>query len=121
LALVTHLADDGVGPIPETALRKAIAFVSYLETHARRAYASAANVETSAAKAILAKIRAGDLQDGFSAREVYKAGWAHLSDREAAQAGLDLLCDLDWLAARKISPKGRRPAPRFSINPRGVN
>jgi hypothetical protein len=40
-----------------------------LETHARRAYAAGYEAERSAAKAILAHIRKGNLGDGFTARE----------------------------------------------------
>jgi hypothetical protein len=35
--------------------------------------------ETSAAKAILAKVRKGDLTDGFTAREIQRRGWSNLS------------------------------------------
>jgi Protein of unknown function (DUF3987) len=120
LVLVNHLAEpDAKGPTPEAAIRKAIRFARYLESHARRIYASGAEAETSAAKAILAKIRKGDLRDGFSAREIHQRGWSRLSDREDVQAGLDLLCDLDWIAEaeRKSGPAGGRPTKVFRINP----
>jgi hypothetical protein len=119
LALVVHLADQGAGPIPEASVRKAINFVKYLETHARRAYASGTEAETSSAKAILAKIRKGDIKDGFRAREIQRSGWSNLSDRDDVQAGLDLLCDLDWLAAEARGPSaaGGRPSCIFRINP----
>ena len=62
LALINHLADGGAGPIGEKALLRALAFAEYLETHARRAYGAGAASEAAAAKAILARIRKGDLQ-----------------------------------------------------------
>lgn len=120
LALLTHLAEPGAnGPIPAAAIRKAIRFARYLESHARRIYASGTEAETSAAKAILAKIRKGDLKDGFSARDVHRPQWSNLSDREDVQAGLDMLCDLDWIAEeeRKSAPAGGRPTKVFRINP----
>jgi putative DNA primase/helicase len=117
LALINHLADRGTGQITETALLRALSFSEYLETHARRAYGAGSEVETSAAKAILKHIRKGDLQDGFTGRDVHVRGWAGLSDRAHVQAGLDLLCDLDWLFAGKRETGGR-PSIAFRINPR---
>jgi hypothetical protein len=70
----------GIGPIAETALARAIAFSEYLETHAVRAYSAGINDGVSAAKAVLKHIRAGDLKDGFSRRDVHQAKWANLSD-----------------------------------------
>lgn len=117
LALINHLADGGVGSVSEEALLRALAFAEYLETHARRCYAAGNEAETAAAKAILARIRKGDLQDGFTARDVHQRGWSNLSDRDAVKSGLDLLVDLDWLAA-STEQTGGRPRTTYTINPR---
>ena len=120
LALLDHLSTGAVKALPEAALRRAIEFIKYLESHARRAYASSTEGETTAAQAILAKIRSGDLQDGFTARDVHQRNWSSLSDRNAVQNGLDLLCDLDWLMMESHKePKGGRAKIKFRINPRG--
>jgi Protein of unknown function (DUF3987)/Bifunctional DNA primase/polymerase, N-terminal len=118
LALINHLADMGNGSIGEAALVRALSFVEYLETHARRAYGAAPEGEVAAAKAILSKIRAGELVDGFTARDIYRKQWLTLSNREAVQAGLDLLTDLDWLAADTVQTGGRTSVI-YRINPRG--
>jgi putative DNA primase/helicase len=118
LALIGHLA-DGSGPIGETALLRALAFAEYLETHARRAYGAASEAETASAKAILSRIRHRELLDGFTARDIYRRAWTHLSDREQVQAGLDLLVDLDWLDLRVI-PTGGRVRTAYTINPKGM-
>jgi putative DNA primase/helicase len=122
LALINHLADGAVGAISETAILRALAFADYLETHARRAYGAGSEIETSAAKAILARIRKGDLQDGFSGRDVHRPRWANLSDRSHVQAGLDLLADLDWISAerRDAGASGGRPSITYRVNPRGL-
>jgi hypothetical protein len=86
LALINHLADGGTGAISENAILRALAFVDYLETHARRAYGAGSEIESSAAKAILKHIRKGDVQDGFTARAIQRRGWGRLSD--------DALCAL---------------------------
>jgi putative DNA primase/helicase len=54
-----------VGVITETAILRALAFTEYLETHAERAYGAGSEVGTSAAKAILKRIRNGDLAVSF--------------------------------------------------------
>jgi hypothetical protein len=78
LALINHIADqDQSGAISVQSLTRALAFSKYLESHAKRVYGSALDGEISAAKAILTHIRRGDLQDGFTAREVHRRGWAH--------------------------------------------
>src|SRR6516162_3135805 len=98
LALINHLADGGTGPISHRALLKALAAAHYFESHARRLYGSASESELAAAKAILKHIRNGDLNDGFTARDVHQRGWANLTEREQVGAGLELLTDHEYLA-----------------------
>ena len=119
LALINHLADVGQGQVGKVAMTRALGLVTYLETHAKRAYGAGPEAETSAAKAILSHIRKGALSDGFTAREVHQHKWSNLADRSQVQAGLDLLCDLDWLAAEEKRPIGAgRPTTHYRINPR---
>ena len=117
LALINHLADGGVGPVNEAALLRALGLADYLETHARRAYGAGPEAEIAAAKSILTHIRKEDLSEGFTPRDVYRQQWSGLTDRSQAQAGLNLLCDLDWIAAVDM-PTGGRPTTRYDINPR---
>jgi putative DNA primase/helicase len=118
LALISHIAEGG-GAIGETALLRALAFAEYLETHARRAYGAANEAETASAIAILSRIQRGELADGFTARDIYRRAWAHLSDREQVQAGLDLLADFDWLELR-LTPTNGRTRAAYAINPKGA-
>jgi hypothetical protein len=117
LALITHLAEGADGPVPNSALLKALAFSEYLESHARRIYGSFGDVEIAAAKAILNHI--GDLQDGFTAREIQRHGWSGLTDADHVRRGLSLLLDLDHLAAKAppLAPGGGRPSVTYLINP----
>lgn len=117
LALINHLADSGFGAVPEVATLRALSFAEYLETHARRAYGSGLNAETAAAKAVLKRIRKGDLQDGFTLRDALRAHWAALTERGQVQAGLELLCDFGWLRQDKRQTGGR-PSTPYAINPR---
>ena len=122
LALINHLADGGSGAITENAILRALALSEYLETHAMRAYGAGSEIETSAAKAILSRIRKGDLRDGFTGRDVHRPQWANLSDRSHVQAGLDLLVDLDWISAerRDAGASGGRPSITYRVHPRGL-
>jgi hypothetical protein len=121
LALINHLADAGHGLIGKDAMMRALGLATYLETHAKRAYGAGPEAETAAAKAILTHIRKGNLADGFTAREVHQRGWSNLSDRGQVQAGLDLLCDLDWIVAVETGNHGRgRPTTHHRINPRAL-
>jgi hypothetical protein len=121
LALINHLADVGSGEVGQVAMLRAIAMASYLESHAKRAYASGPEAETAAAKAILDRILRRVLVSQFSARDIHRKGWGHVTERSQVQAGLNLLCEHNWLAARdRLHPAGGRPTVLYSINPKAL-
>jgi hypothetical protein len=122
LALITHLADGGTESVGLSSLDRAIGFAGYLETHARRLYGSGSEVETAAAKAILRHIRAADLSDGFTARDVHRPKWSGLTDIAHVELGLTLLVDSDYLTASPVPPgeRGGRPTTTHRINPKGL-
>ena len=105
LALVLHLADGGRGPIPADVLARALDWCDFLEGHARRIYAPAIDGGVSAAHAILRK--RGELPDGFTARDVYRKGWAGLSDPEMVTDGLAVLCEYRHLSELRSDGAGR--------------
>ena len=113
--MINHIADAGRGDVTEASLLKALAFSKYLESHARRVYGASNTIEVNAAQAILARIRKGDILDGFTARDVHQRDWSGLTDAEHVYAGLNLLADLDYIAG-VTSPVGpqladdRKPA-----------
>jgi hypothetical protein len=119
LALMNAIADADKGAVSHKSLLRALAFAAYLETHARRIYASGMEGEAAAAAAILKHIKAGELLDGFTARDILRRGWAHLGDRDQIEAGLTLLSDLDYIAAEvpAARPQGGRPKVTYEINP----
>lgn len=117
LALIDHLADAGAGPIGERSTLRALAWSQYLETHARRAYGAATSGDVETAKAILYRIRKGDLPSRFGSRDVWRPGWTGLSDRDDVAGGLALLVDLDWL--REVAePTPGRTRTVYVANPR---
>jgi putative DNA primase/helicase len=109
LAIINHIADGGHGDVTQVATVRALAFAGYLESHARRVYASGLEAETAAAKAILKHICSGDLQDGFTARDIHQRGWAHLTERDHVGLGLHLLEDHDFIRAEPLE-RGRAVA-----------
>lgn len=119
LALILHLASNGTGPVSERATLQALAWAEYLETHARRAYGSVSMPEVATAKAILSRIRKGDLKREFSSRDVWRPGWAMLTDSEQVADALRLLVDFDWLTTTTRTDTGGRPATIYTVNPKG--
>lgn len=119
LALVCALA-DGESEVSADSLLRALAWSDYLKSHATRAYGAGTGPNTDAASALLAKIKAGKVTDGFAVRDVYLKGWAHLGTPETVKAASALLCDLGHL--RRIDTKpgaaGGRPSTTYQINPK---
>jgi len=105
LALICHLADQHVGPVGVRALDRAIATAEYLESHARRIYASVIRADVASARALAARITKGDVADKFVLRDVYQKGWARLGNANDVGMAVDLLVEHGWLASEEIKPK----------------
>ena len=120
LALICHLADNGTGPVCEAAMLRALAWAGYLESHARRIYGGALAAEVGAARAILSRIKRGDVdREGFTARDIYRKQWGGLDDPELVQQALAYLVELDWLRERPDKGNTGRPTVTYTANPRG--
>lgn len=120
LALILHLADGGTGPVTHAATLRALAWAELLESHAARVYASVSAPDVAAAKAILGRIRKGDLPAAFTGREVWRHGWTLLSDLPQVNDALALLLDFGWLVAARTDTGGR-PSVVYTVNPRGLS
>ena len=116
LALILHLLDGGSGPVSAPAVKKAIGWARYLESHARRLYAGVTEAPAVAARLLARKIESGDVQNGFVARDVYRHGWTGL-DKDRTEAALDVLVPLHWLEEH-VEPTPGRTRTRYSINPK---
>lgn len=118
IALVCSLA-EGETAVSHDSLLRALAWSEYLQSHAARAYAAGTVAQTEGARALLHKIMAGDVSDGFAARTVYLKGWTHLTTPDAVKAAAAMLCDLGHL--RRIDSRpgvtGGRPSATYRINP----
>lgn len=124
LALIFHCVDvaagtEPPGPVSEVAAARAAAWCESLEPHARRAYGLLMDDGLRAARELSRKVRGGALADGFTAREVRRHQWRHLTTGDAVDAALEWLEAAGWLkmAAAPAAPHGGRPTARFYINP----
>ena len=66
-----------------------------------------------AARSLLAKARAGDLNELFTVRDVYRKAWAGL-DKEQATEAADMLAAHGWLTEVTIETGGR-PATVYGL------
>ena len=120
LALLHHLADRKSGAVAVSAIKTAIAWGSYARSHAERVYSAVTNADAATARALLGRIRKGDLQPEFSTRDVWRSGWAMLSDRTQVFAAIQLLVELDWLAETTRTGTGGRNATVYHVNPKAL-
>jgi hypothetical protein len=118
LALTLHLTDFGTGRVTERAMGRALALAEYFESHGRRLHSSGSQAVVRAARAVLAKLRAGALTEPFSARDVYRPKWACLADREVVAGALDLLVGHGWLYEMTMTTEGR-PAEVYGLTEAG--
>ena len=120
LALVCHLANNAIGPVSEAAVLQAIAWGEYLESHARRAYASLGSDNIDAAHLIWGRVIKGQLPNPFTARDVRTKGWSGLTSQSRIEAGLSALVDASYIMAEKLETGGR-PSLVYHINPLAQN
>jgi len=128
LAVLFHLIDlaDPSTPKPssagvsEEAAVRAVTWCEYLQSHLQRLYASAMSPEMDAARVLLARITAGDVQSGMSTRDLYRPQWSRLDSPEAVDAALRVLEQYGWVRVEKSRPegsKGGRPSERITVHP----
>jgi putative DNA primase/helicase len=110
LALINHLCEDGKDAITEKSLLRAIAYSEYLESHARRIYASATRPDIDAARTIINKLQKSRLSNPFTARDVYRNNWTGLDSKQKTQSAIDLLIEYNHLIVENIETGGRPTA-----------
>jgi hypothetical protein len=119
LALICHLADNpNGGPVGADSLLRAIGWVEYLESHAKRAYASVSRADFASARELLRRIQVGEVPDHFRARDIYIKGWSRLATPEQAHRAARTLADFDYLREFDEQRTGGRPTTSYDVNPR---
>jgi hypothetical protein len=100
--------------------KRAAEWCSYLESHALRIYGLASDLSTQAADKLLRKIRKGEIQNNFSALDVYAKNWALLDSKESAKVAIDVLVDTGWLREvlqPRPTGRGRPRASTYQVHP----
>ncbi|MBS3022814.1 DUF3987 domain-containing protein [Acidiphilium multivorum] len=113
LALIFHLIDTPDAPaVGARHVSRAIRWTEYLESHARRLYAQI--LDPGMVAALLLAGRLPELPETFTARDVYRRGWAGL-DRAATERALEVLADFHHVAV-KTETTGGRPSAIYRKN-----
>lgn len=125
LALVIELAEAASSGVPDiqslsvsdTSVAMAVAWCTYLETHARRIYGL---VDDPLAVTRILFNHLPDLVSPFTAREVKRKGWTGLEDKHDTQVAIDKLIAFNCIAREEIParPEGGRPTVKYHINPK---
>ena len=124
LALIFHLVDcvanNTQGLVSLNALERAIRFSKYLESHARRIYSLAANLNQQRAILLSKKLQKRKLNNGFTIREVYRKGWRLLKNKKSAEQAIEYLEDANWLSKGEVivHKTGGPPMQTYRINPK---
>ena len=121
LALIFELIEfvDGSGDggaVGHRAALQAAAWCEYLKTHAARLYSSAENPAMEGARAMLDRIRKGEVSDGDSTRSIYRKHWTRLSTPEEVNGACAVLEEFGWLRIEVIRTGGRS-ATRLRLHP----
>jgi|GEM_PF-137109 len=122
LNYLCRLAADIQAPrtgVSKDDVENAIRFGNFLETHTRRIYSMVDRRGVMEGKTLLSKICDGELEDGFTLRDVYRPSWSGIPNADEAQEACDELVKRHWIKERKvpIGPSGGRPSIRYGICP----
>ncbi|MFT7569461.1 MAG: hypothetical protein ACI9JL_000480 [Paracoccaceae bacterium] len=117
LALIFHLIDGQAGCVGGASLSRAIKWARYLESHARKVYASGGRTDEAATSRLGRKIQTGAFDsDNITVRDIVRKGWSGLNDNRDVVAAVNGLVDADWLIPQERNSTGR-PTTTFTINP----
>jgi hypothetical protein len=96
---------------------RAAAWCQYLAAHARRVYGLADVARTTAAQSLARRLAAGNLQNGFTARDVVRKGWSGLTAQRDVDAALTALEDFGHIVGHEHDEVIGRPTTRYTVNP----
>ncbi len=120
LALIFHLltlsTGDPVSAVSLEAASDAADWCDYLEQHARKVYSAELSPGVEGAKVLVAKIKAGAVQDYETVREIARHQWASLNSQESVHAALRALEKADWVRIDEVQTAGR-PSEIVRLHP----
>ena len=70
-------------------------------------YSSAQNPAMEAARALLERMRKGEVEDGSTVRDIYRKQWAKLSSPETVNTAAEVLEEFGWLRIETRKTVGR--------------
>jgi len=110
--ILEHLKQATTGVYPQSisieALKAALLWLDYFESHTHRIYNSSANAVLKAAQDLLQRLKNEEISNPFTARDVYHGKhWTGLSDKEEVDEVLDLLVEKHCLFAKQVKTGGR--------------
>jgi hypothetical protein len=125
LALIFEAVDfvddaEGAGKaVRKASALRAAAWCDYLESHAMRIYSPTLDVATAAAKTLLDRIEAGDVDHGAKVREIYRNQWSQLTTPEEVAVAIEVLEEHGWVrqVTAKPGPRGGRPSEVLHVHP----
>jgi putative DNA primase/helicase len=117
LSLLCAVADGERDHVTERHALQGAAWCTYLRSHAERMYQAGSTTATEGARLLLRRIREGRLGETFTARDVRRRGWSHLTEVDDVAAALELLTDLDHLHAQDVVPTTGRRTVEYHVNP----
>jgi hypothetical protein len=117
VALIVHLADGGIGPVPASSALRAAAWCEYLAGHARRIYGLVEAAKVSAARMVSRRLAEGKLDDGFSVRDLVRKQWTGVTTTMQAEAALAILESHGHIRSRDEIIQLGRPTVRYDVNP----
>jgi putative DNA primase/helicase len=102
--------------ISNVTVLKAVAYTQVLLSHARRVFALGENQIFALAQTLIGKIKKGELQQGFTQREIARKQWSGLKTPDTLKDVLSLLLDYGYL--KQIEKHGEgRPTVKYFIHP----
>ena len=116
----SQLSVAGFHLIDREHLERAIAFLGeYLEPHMRRLYGCVKSPIQRAEATLAEHILAGDLENGFTIRDVIRKGWSLLTETDTTRYTLDTFCEMNWIRPLP-KPAGQvgQPTTKYEINPK---
>ena len=98
-------------------LKSAMEWLNYFESHAFRVYGSGANTIHKVAKDLLKRLRQGDIEEPFTARDVYYAKhWTGLANAEQVEEVLSFLIEKHYLIC-EVLRTGGRSTTKYWVHP----
>lgn len=120
IALLLHLVDMATGrtegDVSLGAARLAAEWCDFLEAHARKVYATELRPGAEAARAMAARIKAGDVADRCKVRDIYRHHWTALDTAEKVDRAAAALGEAGWVRVER-QETGGAPTETLRLHP----